>query len=133
MTVPPAVDERITGEPLSAFLGTATDDRPHVAPVWYLSYDGYIWFFTGGRKLANLESNPRVAVAIEKRGADGWLVTLRGTATTVADEATRDDIADRLFVQYLGNPDAETFRAETGEPTGTLVRVDVGSADVREQ
>ena len=135
MSVPATVAERIRGKPLSAFLATAVDDSPHVAPVWYLydEVDESVWFFTDGQKLANLEANPRVALAIEGRGEDGWVVLIRGTATVVTDAARRDEVADRLFVQYLGDPDAETFRTAGGEPTGELVRVDVGSVTFREQ
>ena len=135
MSVPATVAERIRGEPLSAFLATAVDDRPHVAPVWYLFDEEAesVWFFTDGRKLENVEANPRVALAIEEQGTDGWVVLLRGTATVVTDGERRDEVADRLFVQYLGDPDADTFRTAGGEPTGELVRVDVGSVTLREQ
>lgn len=135
MSVPATVEERIRGVPLSAFLATAVDDRPHVAPIWYFydNQDESVWFFTDGQKLENLVANPRVALAIEKQGEDGWLVVLRGTASVVTDAARRDEVADRLFVQYLGDPDAETFRTEGGEPMGELVRVDVGSVTFREQ
>jgi PPOX class probable F420-dependent enzyme len=132
MSLPPAVAERIDGEQLSAFLATAADDRPHVAPVWYLSHEGDIWLFTSGQKLANIEANPRVSLAIEQTGEDGWLAICRGTATTVDDEELRGEIADRLFTKYMGG-DGTEFRDESGEPTGTLVRVAVGSVDFREE
>lgn len=131
MTLPTDVSERLAGEPLSAFLATSADDRPHVAPVWYLAYEGYIWLFTGGRKLANIRANPRVALAIEQSGDDGWLAVCRGTVTVVDDVDTREDVASRLFSQYLD--DGEQYRTESGEPTGTLVRIDVGSVDFRDQ
>ena len=135
MSVPATVAERIRGVPLSAFLATTVDDRPHVAPVWYFydEADESVWFFTDGQKLENIEANPRVALAIEDRGEDGWVVLLRGTASVVTDAARRDEVADRLFVQYLGDPDAVTFRTTGGDPTGELVRVDVGSVTFREQ
>ena len=80
MSVPDEVVDRVAGQPSSAFLATAVDDCPHVAPVWYLYDDGHVFFFTQGRKLANIRRNPRVALAIE--GPDSaWLAVLRGTAT----------------------------------------------------
>lgn len=133
MTLPAAVAEQISGVPQSAFLGTSSDGRPHVAPVWYLCTDGALWFFTSGRKLANIEANPRVSLAIEHDGEDGWLAVIRGTATRIDDEETRNEIADELFAQYLGDAEAEAYRDESDEPTGTLLRVDVGSVDFREQ
>jgi PPOX class probable F420-dependent enzyme len=132
MTVPDDVERRIRDEPLSAFLATAVDDRPHVAPVWYRYEDDHLWFFTGGQKLVNLETNPRVAVAIEDDEGD-WVVLVRGTARTVDDTETRDEVADDLFATYLGDEEATQFRDETDQPTGTLVRVAVGSVAFREQ
>ncbi|MFB6298619.1 MAG: pyridoxamine 5'-phosphate oxidase family protein [Salinirussus sp.] len=131
MSLPPEVAERIDGAPLSAFLATAVDDRPHVAPVWYVYDDDHLYFFTQGRKLANVERNERVALAIEST-EDRWLAVIRGTATVREDSALRADVADRLFAQYLGDADAGAYRTETGDPQGALVDVEVGSGTVRE-
>lgn len=133
MPVPDHVEDRISGEALSAFLATAVDDRPHVAPVWYLYESERLWFFTSGKKLQNIQQNPHIAVAIEQSGEDSWVALFRGTATTVRDSDRRSDIADRLFATYLGDSEAETFRDESDQPTGTLVRVDIGSVNFRTQ
>ncbi|WP_255197783.1 pyridoxamine 5'-phosphate oxidase family protein [Halorarius litoreus] len=87
MPVPPEVEALITDAPVSAHLATSVDDRPHVAPVWYGYRDGTVYFATGGRKLANVRRNPRVALSIESaRGGDvDWNVTLLGHATVVED------------------------------------------------
>ncbi|MFT4881510.1 MAG: PPOX class probable F420-dependent enzyme [Natronomonas sp.] len=130
MSVPDDVVDRVAGQPYSAFLATTVDDRPHVAPVWYLYDDGHVRFFTRGRKLANIRRNPRVALAIE--GADGaWLAVLRGTATVREDETLRLAVADRLFGQYLDD-DGEAYRDADGNPQGALVDVEVGSTTLRE-
>jgi PPOX class probable F420-dependent enzyme len=130
MSVPDAVVDRVAGQPYSAFLATAVDDRPHVAPVWYLLDDGHVYFFTRGRKLANVRRNPRVAVAVEGEGS-AWLALLRGTATVREDPDLRLDVADRLFDQYLDDG-GTAYRDADGDPQGALVDVEVGSATLRE-
>ena len=123
MTVPDEVEELIADAPLSAHLATATDDRPHVAPVWYGYRDGVVSVLTGGRKLANIRANPRVAISIEKQGDDGpeWSVSLLGTATIVEDSDRTRAARRRVFGKYR-----ETDDEEDGE--GTLVEIEVGSA-----
>jgi nitroimidazol reductase NimA-like FMN-containing flavoprotein (pyridoxamine 5'-phosphate oxidase superfamily) len=125
MSVPERVADHVAGAPLSAFLATAVDGRPHVAPVWY-HYDEQVYCFTGGQKLANLERNERVCLAIE--GAD-WLAVLRGRATVREDPALRVAVAEALFDTYV---DGEQYRDEDGDPQGALVEIEVGSSTLRE-
>jgi PPOX class probable F420-dependent enzyme len=102
MSVPEAVEELIAGARLSAHLATAVEDRPHVAPVWYLYEDDTVSFVTGGKKLRNLRSNPRVALSIEKateRRVD-WTVTLLGTATVVEEPERVEPVRDRIYEKY---------------------------------
>jgi len=130
MSAPDDVADRVAGQPYSAFLATTVDDRPHVAPVWYLYDDGHVYFFTQGRKLANVRRNPRVALAIE--GEDSiWLAVIRGTATVREDDDHRREVADRLFDQYLDDA-GSAYRDADGDPQGALVDVEVGSATLRE-
>ena len=88
---------------LSAHLATSVDDRPHVAPVWYVldgaggvddgrvapgrSGEGeHVYVRTGGVKLRNLRRNPRVALSVERATEESgveWAVTMRGTARLV--------------------------------------------------
>lgn len=131
MSVPDAVADRIAGAALPAFLATSVDDRPHVAPVWYDYADGHLRVLTGGRKLANVRENPKVAVAIEHEGDEHWLVTLRGTATVVTDEDRTERVARRLFETYTGDADAAEYRDESGDLQGRLVDVRVGSASLQ--
>ncbi len=130
MGLPDDIVDRVAGQPYAAFLATAVDDRPHVAPVWYLYDDGHVYCFTQGRKLANVRRNPRVALAIEGQGS-AWLALLRGTVTIREDDALRRDVADRLFGQYLDD-DSGAYRDADGDPQGALVDVEVGSATLRE-
>ena len=123
MSVPDEVEELIADAPLSAHLATAADNRPHVAPVWYGYRDGVVSVLTTGKKLKNIQANPRVAVSIEKQGDDGpeWSVSLLGTATVVEDTDRTRAARKRVFGKYR-----ETGDEEEGE--GTLVEIEVGSA-----
>lgn len=104
MTVPNDVEALIADARLSAHLATSVDDRPHVAPVWYVYENGTVWVLTGGRKLANVRQNPRVALSIERYDADGvdWSVQLLGTARIVADEERVEEVRARLDETYGG-------------------------------
>jgi nitroimidazol reductase NimA-like FMN-containing flavoprotein (pyridoxamine 5'-phosphate oxidase superfamily) len=124
-TVPPEIEELLTGDPLAAYLATSSDDRPHVAPVWYRYEDGTVEVLTTGRKLANLRANPRVSLAVQRGPAASpeWTVTLLGTATVVEDEAATRDANRRINRKYGADDDAWSGN--------TLVRIDVGSASYR--
>lgn len=123
--IPDEVEALLESEPLMAHLATSVDDRPHVAPVWYRYEDGTLELVTTGQKLANVRRNPRVAVSIQKdvRGRTRWMVTLRGTATVIEDEAETRAATRRINAKYGAREDAWAGNA--------LVRVDVGSASYR--
>ena len=123
--VPPEVEELLTSEPLPAYLATARECRPHVAPVWYRYADGTVELTTTGRKLENLGTNPRVSLAVQKEraGIPEWTVTLLGTAEVVEDEAEGRAANERINRKYGVEPDAWE--------ENTLVRVAVGSASYR--
>ncbi|WP_267641137.1 pyridoxamine 5'-phosphate oxidase family protein [Haloarchaeobius amylolyticus] len=125
-TVSPDIEERLTRDPPRvAYLSTCTDDRPHVAPVWYHYEDGEIEIVTTGRKLANLRANPRVSLAVsaETGGVPEWTVTLRGTATVVDDAAETAEANARINRRY--------GVAEDAWSENVLVRIAVGSASLR--
>lgn len=118
MPVPSEVESLIAEAPLSAHLATSVDDRPHVAAIWYGYRDGVLYALTGGRKLANVRRNPRVAVSIEDaRGGDvAWNVTLLGTATVNDDRERMDWASDWIFDRYGDETDGENV---DGEEVGT--------------
>jgi general stress protein 26 len=117
MSVPAEVESLIADAPLSAHLATSVDDRPHVAPVWYGYRDGTLSLLTGGRKLANVRRNPRVAVSIEE-ASDGdvdWNVTLLGTATVIDDPDRIDRASGWIYDKYEeGDEDGEGSADEGG-------------------
>jgi len=123
-TVPDEVESLLTSEPLVAHLATSLNDRPHVAPVWYLYADETVEIVTGGRKLANIRENPRVAVSIQKDegGHTEWMMSLLGTATVVDDEAAYSAVNRRINEKYDGD---EAY------PENMLVRISVGTVNYR--
>ncbi|MDS0476739.1 pyridoxamine 5'-phosphate oxidase family protein [Natrinema sp. 1APR25-10V2] len=124
-TVPPEAERLLESEPLMAHLATCVEGRPHVAPVWYRYAEGVVEVVTTGRKLANIERNPRVALSIQKDddGRTRWMVSLLGTATVIEDEAETDAARRRINEKYDAEPNAYD--------ENTLVRIDVGSATYR--
>lgn len=124
--VPPEAEELLTAEPLMAHLATCDDGRPHVAPVWYYYDDGTVEVLTTGRKLANVRSNPRVAVSVQKDvgGHAEWMVSLLGTATVVEDEDATREATRRINAKYGAE--------DTAWQENTLVRIDVGTATFRQ-
>ncbi|MFA9425500.1 pyridoxamine 5'-phosphate oxidase family protein [Natronorubrum sp. A-ect3] len=122
MTVPPEAERLLESEPLMAHLGTCSEGRPHVAPVWYRYEDDVVEIVTTGRKLANIRENPRVALSIQadEGGDTKWMVTLLGTATVVDDAAGTGAARRRINEKYDADPDAYA--------ENTLVRVEIGSA-----
>ena len=123
--VPADLEELLDGEAVVAHLATSTDDRPHVAPVWFRYDDGTVEVMTTGRKLANLRENPRVALSVHRgpAGDPDWTATLFGTATVIDDEATAREANRRINLKYGAEEDDWA--------DNTLVRVAVGSASLR--
>lgn len=119
--VPAQVERLLTSEPVIAHLGTCTNGRPHVAPVWYHYADGTVEILTTGRKLRNIRENPRVALSIQKdeAGQTEWMVSIRGTATVVESETATREAAERINPRYGAG--------EAAWSENTLVRIDVGS------
>jgi nitroimidazol reductase NimA-like FMN-containing flavoprotein (pyridoxamine 5'-phosphate oxidase superfamily) len=123
--VPTRAEDLLSSEPLAAFLATSVEDRPHVAPVWSRYEDGAVEVVTTGRKLANLRTNPRAALAVQKAtaGIPEWTVTVLGTATVVGDESASRTAIRRVNEKYGVEPDAWE--------ENVLVRIDAGSASYR--
>jgi len=123
--VPEEAAALLRGTRVMAHLATCVDGRPHVAPVWYVYDEGVVQLTTGGRKLANLRANPRVALSFQKDvdGDTEWTVTVLGTATVVEDDAQFRAVNARINEKYGADPDAHA--------DNTLVRVDAGSASSR--
>lgn len=125
MSIDETAEELLDSEPLAAFLATARDDRPHVAPVWYRYEPGTIEVVTTGRKLENVRANPRVALSVQKddAGIPEWTVTALGTARVVEDPAATEAAIEAINRRYVVEDDAWE--------DNTLVRIAVGSTSHR--
>jgi PPOX class probable F420-dependent enzyme len=72
------------------------DGRPVPLPVWYVAFDGALYFQTPHRskKVGNIERDPRVAVLLDD--GERWEhlrgVLIQGTAERVTDEAVLDRV-----------------------------------------
>lgn len=123
--VPAEAAELIRDATVMVHLATCDDGDPHVAPVWYVSEGTVVELTTGGRKLANVRSNPRVALSFQqdRDGDTEWTVTARGTAEVVEDEDAHAAATRRINRKYGAPEDAY------GE--NRLVRVSLGSASYR--
>jgi PPOX class probable F420-dependent enzyme len=92
----------LSGEEIAGFIsdhGSAVlttlraDGRPVPLPVWYVAFDGALYFQTPlrSRKVGNIERDPRVAVLLDD--GERWEhlrgVLIQGTAELVTDEALR--------------------------------------------
>ena len=115
--------ERVLESRLSVHIATAVNDRPHVAPVWFIYENGRVWFITGGKKVENIRKNPRVALSIERYDRNGvdWAVQLLGTARIVTDEEKRKQFGERLGRKY-------DEKYATDGSGGELIAVDIGSS-----
>ncbi len=120
-----AAEKLLRSEPLAAFLATAHDDRPHVAPVWYRYESGTIEVATTGRKLENIRTNRHVALSVQKDtgGIPEWTVTALGTATVVEDPGATEAAIEAINRRYGVEDDAWE--------DNTLVRIEVGSTTHR--
>lgn len=124
--VSPRAESLLTSDTVIAHLATSVDDRPHVAPVWYLYDDGVVEVVTTGRKLRDVRQNPRVALSIQK-DVDGdatWNVVLKGTATVVDDADETADAVRRINRKYGVREGAWS--------DNVLVRIEVGSSTYTE-
>lgn len=124
--VPERVADLLTSEPLVAHLATSTEDRPHVAPLWYRYEDGVVEIATTGKKLRNIRENPRVALSVQKanNGIPEWTVTLRGRATIIEDETVTREQISKINRKYGADEDAWQ--------ENTLVRIAIGSTSHKE-
>lgn len=87
-----------------ARISTVENDKPHLAPVWYL-YDGKNFFISTGtktRKARNIESNPNVSLIIDS--SDGMFrhkcVIVRGQAQLSRED--HPEVTKKIYTRYLG-------------------------------
>lgn len=123
--VPEDATSLVEGARVMVHLGTAVDDRPHVAPVWYRYDGGVVEIVTTGQKLANIRRNPRVALSFQKDtdGHTEWMVTMLGTASIVEDQEETRAATRKINAKYDAPMEAWD--------DNVLVRIDVGTATAK--
>jgi PPOX class probable F420-dependent enzyme len=94
--------------PLIARMATAdAQGRPHVVPVWFAWDDEAIWIssFTNTRKIAELEENPYISIAIDTVEEDGTnkAVVFEGKVELIREP--HNLVAEKstwIYKRYLG-------------------------------
>src|SRR5438552_3334236 len=94
----------------SAHTGIVTtlrrDGMPISTPVWFVVYDGAVYFGTSSRskKAARLRSDSKVGFLVEggQRWAELWAVQLTGHAVPVDDPAVLEAVAAAQADKYEG-------------------------------
>jgi PPOX class probable F420-dependent enzyme len=111
-TIPDKYKDLVTDKVAFAELATVMPDgSPQVTPVWFEFKDGAIRINTalGRRKARNLETNPKVAMAIVDPASPYRYLQIRGHVTRSTQDGA-DAHIDSLAKRYL-NQDKYPFRA----------------------
>lgn len=99
----PIAQQLLRDEPVLHLSYTARDSGPRVIPIGYL-WDGagfVMWTVPGSDKVAALQADPRVAIAVDVVGPPPRLLLARGRATL----ATVDGVPDGyLQASHRGMP-----------------------------
>jgi hypothetical protein len=86
---PAEVDEFLASERTCRVATVGSDGRPHVAPMWFVWYDGRLWLnsVVTSKRWADLTRNPWVAVVVDAGDGFGELrgVEIRGPVDVVGD------------------------------------------------
>jgi PPOX class probable F420-dependent enzyme len=109
------------GEARVARLATlGTDGRPHVVPICfaldgdtlYTAVDAKPKSTRALRRLANIESDPRVEIVIDHYDEDWsklWWVRLSGRARVIGHDARALELLQAKYPQYRDDPPAGPF------------------------
>lgn len=90
------------------------EDQPYITPVNFVLHDEKIYFHCGfkGRKLDNIQANPKVCFEISRRGKlyaaplaknfsmRFWSIVVFGRASQVADESKKLLVMNKLMEKY---------------------------------
>lgn len=85
---------------------TRPDNRPHIAPVWYL-WEGDTFYFETARdsvKADNLRSNPNVAITVDisQGGLRLRYVILEGQVEIIEERKIVRELTERIYSRYVG-------------------------------
>lgn len=121
--------ERFAAARVARLATTTPEGRPHLVPVVFAVVGDRVWTAVDAkpkstrslRRLANVESNPRVSLLVDRYEDDWsalWWVRVDGHATVVPVEAQEGDLAlSALAAKY------PQYAAQA--PSGPLIRIEV--------
>jgi PPOX class probable F420-dependent enzyme len=110
MRLKKAVARLIEWERVCRVATSGPSGMPHLVPVCHVVADGKIYFASGnkGRKVLNLEANPRIAVTVDLY-SDAWAhlkgVMVQGTTTLHKNGPRFRKIRALLYRKYPQYPD----------------------------
>ncbi len=110
MRLKKAVARLIEWERVCRVATSGPSGMPHLVPVCHVVTDGKIYFASGndGRKVLNLEANPRIAVTVDLY-SDAWAhlkgVMVQGTTTLHKKGPRFRKIRALLYRKYPQYPD----------------------------
>ncbi len=97
--------------------------RPHAAPIWYL-YEGGVFLMATGRgsqKHRNIEANPDIALAIDRRTLPYYAVMARGRAE-IGPQLSMDD-RRRIASRYLNPEQTDRYLARMSGQESISIRL----------
>ena len=110
MRMKKAVADLIHRERICRVATAGTSGVPHLVPVCQIVDDGKIYFASGkdGRKVLNVQANPRVAVTVDLY-SEAWAhlkgVMVQGDVTLIEKGPRFRKIRTRLYEKYPQYPD----------------------------
>ena len=111
----PEVIEKLQTQKVIWFTSVRPEDRPHMAPMWFVWHEDKFYVSTGPNsvKAQNIQRNPQVVIALE----DGTNpVICEGSARAISSPAPVP-VADAFFRKYEWNLSTEEHFTQLIEVT----------------
>lgn len=92
----PATLERLDSEPIIWLTTVRSNGQPQTSPVWFLrrGNEMLIYSLPDTARVANIRSNPRVALNLDGNGLGGAIVTIEGTARVAEEQPAAAELPD---------------------------------------
>lgn len=88
--------DRLAGEAIIWLTTVRGNGQPQTSPVWFLPMDDelIVYSLPDTARVANIATNPKVALNLDGNGQGGAIVTLEGIARIDLDYPRADEVAD---------------------------------------
>jgi PPOX class probable F420-dependent enzyme len=92
----PATLERLDSEPIIWLTTVRNNGQPQTSPVWFLRQENELLIYSlpNTARVANIRSNPRVALNLDGNGLGGAIVTIEGTARVAEEQPAASELPD---------------------------------------